>query len=145
MSCPPASDDDRRLIMNIAFYLYSQKPKLISLNELKQQPSLTDFELNKIKDCLQIAKKDFWVDEKIGNDNDAETKYTIGHEGIIHVENTIHDYVTDSWDCFDGVEDGEKAMKAIEKISKNEEKTQLARLVQDLVWKYKNGIFYEGF
>ena len=145
MSCPPVSDDDHRLIMNIAFYLYSKKPKLVSLNELKQQPTLADFELNKIRDILQIAKKDFWVDEKIENDNDTETKYTIGHDGIIHVEMTIEDYLTDSWTYFDGVEDGEKALKAIEKISKNEEKTKLARLVQDLVWKYKNGIFYGGF
>jgi len=157
MGCPYIPDNRHRFVTNVEFYLYIQKPRLVSAEELHQQPSLKDFELDAIKAELQAAKKDpnvclhGMVEEKIDG---SESGFTISDDGINNVEYILEDYIETAEERFDGVideeydEEKDEYIRPVAEITEKAvgaPKSVAAKIIQDLVWEYKRGIFYAGF
>ena len=146
MGCPSIPDRDHKLIMNILFFLYSSE-KYSSINQIQSHSSLSDYSPGEILQELKSMSTELNVEIKSENESpnrDSEV-YKIGNDGKIPVDTTIDDYLENPGDICDGLENEEGAFKELENISKNPNRYELAKNIQDFVSTYKNGNYYSGF
>jgi len=146
MGSPSTTDRDHRLFMNILFFLYSSE-KYSSVNQIQSHSSLSDYSHGEILQELKSMSTELDVEIKSENESpnrDSEV-YKIGHDGKILVNTTIDDYIENPGDNCDGLENEEDAFKELENISKNPNRYELAKNLQDFVSTYKNGNYSSGF
>jgi len=145
------SIDFPKFASNVDFYLYSKKPNFVSIEELRQYPSLKDFQSRYFEEGIKWLEENFSLEsenKENGEENQTLKKYRIGEDGINNVEYIIEDYLGQN-----GVDvlvdisesDLESTSKELENMRGLSEKTEVAKKLQDFVWKYKNGEFYEHF
>jgi len=137
--------DYPKFSMNVGFYLYSKKPSEVTGEELRLIPSLKNFQFSYFKEGMKQLESSFFV-ESNNQENESkdvtQIKYTIGHDGIIHVEDTIKDYFGDTGAecCEDSGDD--QAFKELDEITGLTNKSEIAKRLQDFVLKYRDGYYY---
>lgn len=141
-------NDFPKFAMNVAFYLYSKKPSVVKIEELRLIKSLKDFSLSYFKEGMKQLEKDFFVEannQENESRDETQKKYTIGHDAIIQVESTIEDYLGEAGEEFSRDCEDDQALKEFDEIARLTNKTEIAKRLQDFILKYKNGYYYVGF